>query len=173
MGYDQWWKTLETLITEFRKKQISIPPETMTTLRSAKTMIKVYNADLTRIENIPTIENYLLNIESTLINTAKEKISPTYAEKWLQKLEKARKQEEPRAQNQTLRFIPGLPKGEHWIRVLPSEDILKENIKKLAAELELSTKIQQDGYILIHGEKEKVREFVKRMAEECRKTRKT
>jgi hypothetical protein len=172
MGYEQWWKTLETLIAEFRKRQIAIPPEVMTSLRSAKTMIKVYNADPSRRESIPDIENYLLNVESNLINIAREKLGQTFMEQWLEKLEKARKEKNKEAKASTSRFIPRLPRDGHWIRVLPSEGILRENVEELAGELGLSCKMQEDGYLLVYGSKEKLRDFVKKMAEKCRGTRK-
>ena len=172
MGYEQLWKTLENLMAELRKKNLTIPTEVMTNLRSAKTMINVYNADPSCLESIPTIENYLINVESNLINIAKEKYSPAFMERWIKKLEKARK-EELKAGTTTLRFIPGLPKGEHWIRVLPSDGILRENVEKLASELGLSCKMQKDEYMLVYGGKEKVKDFVKKMAEKCRRPRKT
>lgn len=171
MGYEQWWKTLESLIAEFRKKQITIPEEVMSSLRSAKTMIKVYNADPSRVETIPTIEGYLLNVESSLINMAKE-VGEDFMEGWIRKVEEARKEKEPKVEAPTRRFIPGLPKGKHWIRVLPSDDVLKEDVEKLAGKLGLSCKLQKDGYLLVYGDREKVKDFVKGMAEKTRRPRK-
>jgi len=171
MGYEQWWKFLENLIAEFRKKQVAIPPEVMSSLRSAKTMINIYKADPSHLESIPMIENYLLDVESNLINMAKEKFGQDFMERWVKKLEKARKNEKPTDEAATSRFISGLPKSEHWIRVLPSEDLLKEDVKKLAEELGVSWKTQKDGYILVYGSKEKVKIFVKKMADKCRRLR--
>jgi len=172
MGYEQWWKTLETLIAEFRKKQIIIPTEVMKSLRSAKTMINVYNAGPSYMESISIIENYLLDVESKLINMAKENFGQSFMKHWIRKLEDARKESEPKVESTTSRFISGLPKGEHWIRVLSSDNVLKEDVEKLADELGLSCKIQKDGYMLVYGGKEKVKIFVKKMADKCRETRK-
>ncbi|MFQ6068578.1 MAG: DUF2096 family protein [Candidatus Bathyarchaeia archaeon] len=173
MGYERWWKTLENLIAEFRKKQVTIPTEVMNYLRSAKTMINVYNADPSLSESIPTIENYLVNVESSLITIAKEKLGQEFMEHWIKKLEKARKEKEPKQETTTSRFISGLPKGKHWVRVLPSDNVLKENVENLASETGLSYKMQKDGYMLVYGSKEKVKDFVKKMAEKCRSTRKS
>lgn len=172
MGYKQWWKTLETLIAEFRKKQVTIPTEIMTSLRSAKTMINVYNADPSFLESIPTIENYLIDVESSLINMAKENFGQSFMKHWIKKLEDARKEAELKAESATSRFISGIPKDEHWIRVIPSDDVLKEDVEKLAGELGLSCKMQKEGYMLVYGSKEKVKVFVKKMADKCRETRK-
>ncbi len=172
MGYEQWWKSLENLIAELRRKHITIAPEIMTSLRSARTMINIYKADTSYRESIPAIENYLLDVESTLINLAKEKISQDFMESWISKLETARQSDKPAAGTATPRFIPGLPRREHWIRVLPSGGILKEDVTRLADELGLSWKLQKDGYILVYGVKDKVKDFVKTMAEKCRPPRK-
>jgi len=172
MGYEQWWKTLENLTAEFKRKQVTVPAEIMSYLRSAKTMISVYNVDPTCLESIPTVENYLINVESNLLNIAKAKFGQAFMERWIKKLEDSRKEAEPKTETTASRFIPGLPKGEHWIRVLSSEEILKENVERLAGELGLSCKMQKDGYILVYGSEEKVKAFVKKMAEKCRGTRK-
>ncbi|UCH32879.1 MAG: DUF2096 family protein [Candidatus Bathyarchaeota archaeon] len=171
IGYGEWWKALESLIAEFRIRKINIPSEVMTSLRSAKTMISVYKADSSHLEHIMDIENYLLDVESSLINLAKEKVDQTFAQDWLQKLGKSRK-EEAKPETRPAQFFSSLPRSAHWIRILPSEDILKQNVKRLAGELKLGCKTQNDGYLLVYGSKENIKEFVKRMAEKCRRTRK-
>jgi hypothetical protein len=174
MGYQQWWETLESLIAEFRKRQVPVSADIMTSLRSAKTMISVYRVDTAHSESIPMIEGYLLDVESTLINTAKEEFGPAYAEEWLWKLDKARREgEDAEAETAPSRFIPGVPRGRHWIRVLTSDDLLKEDVERLADGLKLSHEAQKDGYVLVHGDEGKVKEFVKKMAEKCRRTQKT
>jgi len=171
MGYQQWWETLESLIAEFRKRRVPVFTDVMTSLRSAKTMINVYKVDTTHSESIPMIEGYLMDVESTLINTAKEKFGPAYAEEWLRKLDEARKQgENTEAKTAASRFITGIPRTGHWIRVLTSDDLLKEDVERLADGLKLSHKTQKDGYVLVHGDAGKVKEFVKKMAEKCRRT---
>ncbi len=170
MGYRKWWQTLETLIAEFKRRHVSIPSEVMKYLKSAKTMINVYGADESRLETIPTIENYLLNVESDLMNLAKVKFGQSFMDRWIKKLEASRKEVEPKAGVSASRFIPGLPKTEHWVRVLTSGDILEENVEALADGIGLSWKKQKDGYILVYGSKEKVKDFVKKMAEKCRST---
>jgi hypothetical protein len=172
LGYDEWWKTLESLIAEFRKRNVAIPDEAMTSLKSAKTLINVYKADSSRVESIPDIENCLLDVESTLINMVKERLGQDAMERWMEKLEKARK-ERPKVEAAAARFIPGLPKDKHWIRVLLSDDILKEDVEKIADALGLSRRVQDDGFLLVYGDKEKVRSFIKKMAEKCRPTRKS
>jgi len=170
MGYEEWWRTLENLITEFKKKSVTIPNEVMISLKSGKTMLEIYGADLSRVEVIPSIENYLLAVESSLMNIAEEKFGQAIMKRWIKKLEKARK-ESPKTVAATPRFVPGLPKGKHWIRVLPSDDILKKDVQEIADQIGLSFRMQKDGYILVYGSKEKVKDFVKKMADISRSTR--
>jgi hypothetical protein len=169
LGYQRWWEALETLIAEFRLKRLAIPPETMTSLRSAKTLISIYQTDPACLESTPMIEGQLLNVESTLINTAKEKLGSTFADEWLARLDKARREDEPKATKSAWRFVAGLPKDDHWIRVLPSDDLLRADIERLAGEVGLASRIQDDGYLLVFGKEERVREFVQRMAAKCRR----
>lgn len=171
MGYSQWWKMLESLLAELRKKHVSISSDVTTSLRSAKAMISVYQSDPSYVDSIPTIENDLMKVESDLINLAKEKVDSKFVEQWLAKLEKARREAESKVEPSS-RFVSGLPKSKHWIRILPSDEILREDIEELTSQMGLSIKMGQNGYIVIYGDEAKVKAFVKKMAERCRGTMK-
>lgn len=170
MGYEQWWKTLESLISEFRRKHVKVPEDVISSLKSAKTMITVYQVDPSCSHLILDIEKQLLAVESTLVTIMRKNLGKTYSENFIRKLEKARTEtgSKPAVRQ---RIFSHLPKDEHWIRILTSDDILGEDVQKLAEDLGLSADFQEDSYILIHGEKSKIKEFVKKMAEECRKKR--
>lgn len=171
MGYEEAWKVLADLVTELRRKGETIPPNVMNDLRSAKTMIQILKADPTHVENLPRIEMYMENVESHLVFTVQEKFGSDYAEQWMKKLEKARRTREEEEKAAT-RFVPGLPRGKHWVRVQISQDMPENDIKRLAKENRLSTKMQKNGYMLVYGDVEKVKLFVKKMAEELRVERK-
>ncbi len=171
MGYGEAWKVLADLITELRKRGETIPPHVMNDLRSAKTMIQILKADPTHLENLPRIETYMENVESYLAFTLQEKFGSDYVEKWIKKLEKARRarEEEEKA---APRFVPGLPRGKHWVRVQVSKDMPKNDIKRLAKENKVSSKMHKNGYMLVYGDVEKVKLFVKKMAEKLQVERK-
>ena len=80
---------------------------------------------------------------------------------WLKRLEEANRkideEEEPR-------FVAGLPREEKWIRVKPSAELTVEKLKKSAEELDLSYNMQNDGYLLVHGADDCIKEFVKKIA---------
>jgi len=166
MGHDEVWKTLADLITEFRRRGEPIPSNVMEDLRAAKTMIQVLRADPNRIENVPSIELYLGNVESYLIFEAQKKFGSEFVEEWMQKIREAREtkavEEKPEPSS---RFVPGLPRGQRWVRVQISKETAEKEVKGLADELGLSHKKQKNGYMLVYGEEEKLKLFVKKTAE--------
>ncbi len=172
MSYEENWKVLADLLTELRKKGEKIPTDVMNDLRSAKTMIQILKADPTHIENIPRIETYLRNVESYAILMAQEKLGTESAEGWLRKLEKAKKIKIEEKEEVTPRFVPGLPRDKNWVRVQISKDTPRETVESLVRENKLSCKMQKNGYILVYGNGESIRSFVKKMAEKFRGTRK-
>ena len=171
MGYEEMWTVLADLLTEVRKKGEAIPAGVMKDLHSAKTMIHILKADPTHIENIPRIETYLENVEFCLISTAQERFGTEYAEQWMKKLDEARKSV-PEREETAPRFVPGIPRGKRWVRVQVSEDTPQKDIELLAEENGLSSKMQDDGYMLVYGKKKNVKSFVKKLAEKVRSLRK-
>jgi len=172
MSYEENWKVLADLLTELRKKGEKIPTDVMNDLRSAKTMIQILKADPTHIENIPRIETYLRNVESYAILVAQEKLGTGFVERWLRKLEKARKTKIEEKEEVTPRFVPGLPRDKNWVRIQISKDTPREDVESLVKENKLSCKMQRNGYMIIYGNGESIKSFVKKMAEKFRGTRK-
>ena len=170
MTYEDTWKVLSDLLVELRKRGQTIPTDVVEDLRSAKTMIQVLKADPSHIENIPKIETFLGKVESHLVFLAQEKFGSSLADKWLKKLDSARKvvAKEHKA---APRFVSGLPRGEHWVRVKVSKDTPREAVQKLAEEKNLSHKVQENGYVLVSGDSEGIKSFVKTIAERSRSTR--
>ena len=172
MSYEENWKVLADLLTELRKKGEKIPTNVMNDLRSAKTMIQILKADPTHIENIPRIETYLRNVESYAIFTAQEKLGTEFVEQWLRKLEKAKKIKPKEKREAIPRFVSGLPRDKNWVRVQISEETPREDMERLVKENKLSCKMQKNGYMLVYGNGESIKSFVKKMAEKFRDTRK-
>ena len=171
MGYEEIWKVLADLLTELRKTGETIPPHVMNDLRSAKTMIHILKADPTHTENIPRIETYLENVEFHLVSTAQERSGSEYVEQWMKKLEEARKKVYE-TEEAAPRFVLGIPRGKRWVRVQVSEDTPQGYIERLAKENKLSHKMQKNGYMLVYGESESIKSFVKKLAEKFRSARK-
>jgi len=162
MGYLAVWKVLEEMIADFRKKGLTIPAEVMNNLKSANTMIKILKADSSRTENVQKIEEYLGSVESYLVSEGQRIFGTGYVDGWLKLLNEASRKTFGEEEEET-RFVSGLPRDKKWIRVKPSAELPLESLKLLAAKSKLSCKIQDDGYLLVLGKDERIKEFVKKM----------
>ena len=162
MGYEEAWKVLSELVKELRKKGETIPANIMKDLRSAKTMIQVFKADTTHIENIPQIETYLGSAESYLFLMIEEKYGRKFFEEWMEKLSLARREVEKKEETVS-KFVPGLPRGKHWVRIQISKQTPQEEIERLVKEEKLSCKMQKNGYMLVYGNIESIKSFVNKL----------
>ncbi|MGC8997794.1 MAG: DUF2096 family protein [Candidatus Bathyarchaeia archaeon] len=163
MGYLAVWKVLEEMVTDLKKKGATVPANILNDLRYARTLINVLKADPTRLETSQKIEEYLNNIEAYLISEG-QKFGDKYVEGWVKKLKEASRKIFEEGGEEETRFVPGLPREQRWIRIKPSEDMPVEALKTLANELNLSFKVQSDGCLLVYGEDEHLKDFVKKMA---------
>jgi len=174
MPHEKVWLTLEDLIEEFRKHGETIPSEIMEDLRAAKSLIQVSRAKPQHMEDSMQIEVYLNNIEFYLIPKAQEKFGQAFADEWMKKLEKARKEASEEGLGSTVsKFLPGMPRETPWVRVKISEDIKQEVVEALAKESGLRANNKENGYLLVYGDKEKLNVFMKKMTEKFRGARKT
>jgi hypothetical protein len=162
MGYLATWKVLEEIITEFRKKQLPIPERVMNDLKAAKTMIQIVNADAGHGENNMKIEEYLGSVEAYLVTEAQKHFAPESIDNWLKRLETANCETCEESAEES-RFIAGVPRDQKWIRVEPLANLPVEKLKQLAQETNLSTTIQKDGRMLVYGQAEDLKEFLKKM----------
>lgn len=167
------WQTLEELIEEFRKRGETIPPEIMEDLRAAKSLIQVSRAKPESLaEDSIQIEVYLNNIEFYLMPKAQEEFGNDFAEEWMKKLEKARKETPEEGIGSTVsKFLPGTPRDTPWVRVKISEDIKQDVVETLARDSGLRTSDKESGYLLVYGEREKLNVFMRKMTERFRGAR--
>jgi hypothetical protein len=163
MGYLAAWKVLEEMIADFRKKDVSIPTEVMNDLKSAKTLINILKADPSCTETSQKIEEYLLKVESHLVSEGQKLFGADYVQEWLKRLDEAFSKPFE-GEEEAMRFVPGFPREHKWIRVKPSAELPIEKLKALAEESNLSFKIQNDGCLLVYGEAENIKNFIKKMA---------
>jgi hypothetical protein len=163
MGYMAAWKVLEQMIADFRKKGAAVPAEIISDLRSAKTLISVLKADVSRVDTSQKIEEYLLHVESYIVSEGQKLFGAEYVEEWLKRLDEASRKISEEEEEET-RFIPGIPREHKWIRVKPSAELSMEKLKLLADESHLLYHVQNDGCLLVYGEDKNIKDFVKKMA---------
>jgi len=172
MGYLAVWKIQEEMVADFRKRRKTIPEKTMNDLKLARTLIKMLKANTNQEDTIQKIETYLTNVESYLVSEGEKLYGTKYVDEWLKRLNEASKKKTEPEQEET-RFVPGLPRGQKWVRVKPSTELPAEKVKMLAEKSGLLYKMQSDGNLLVYGKDEQVKNFVKKMATEHRlKTKK-
>jgi hypothetical protein len=170
MSYDEKWKVLADLLTELQKRGEKIPAAILNDLRSAKTMIQVLKADPTHTENISRIDTYLRSVESHAIYTI-EKQGSESAEEWLKKLKGTKMVKMKEKKEPTSRFIHGVPRDKSWVRIQISDDTPLKDVKKFVNENKLSYRTQEKGYILVYGNENDIKSFVKGMGKQFRSSR--
>ena len=162
MGYLAAWKVLEETITAFRKKGITVPAEIVSKLRHAKTLINVLRVDPSHLETSHKIEEHLRNVESYLVAEGQKRFGTAYVEELIKRLDQASTTAIEEEEEET-RFISGLPRDQKWIRVKPSNELPIEGLKALTGELNLLYRVQNDGCLLVYGEDQRIKDFVKKM----------
>jgi hypothetical protein len=172
LDYEAAWELISNLIAELRKSGETIPMKVMSDLRAAKTMMEVYKVDKSHSENFQRIEEYLTNLETCLVPIANRKFGKEYIDMWLKKLEETHRQFPKGELGPSKRFPVGVPRESKWIRIEASEKIATEKIKHLARQIGLKSKIQTDGCALVFGEEQKLKQFVKNLAELLREDNK-
>jgi hypothetical protein len=162
MGHNMaTWKLLENMVIELKKKGASIPPNVMEDLRAAKSMIQL-SCMKGSGDAIQKAEEFLANVEAYVINQAQTTFDSETADQWLRRLEEANAEvcEESTAENT---YVTGVPRDQKWIRVEPINSLTTQRIQQLAKEQNLQVKPQKDGRLLVYGQPEDIKAFLKKM----------
>ena len=159
MNYELLWKTLEELMIELADRGVTIPQELRDNLKSAKTFISIYNTDPSALDVVTEAALYLDKIEPNLLYLAESEVGKKYASAWVKKISDARL--EKAETTAPSKFVAEIPRGEHWIRIKIADIISDDNLKELLKNLNLSSKSQDDGYLLIYGKEENVKSFIR------------
>ena len=162
MDYLAAWKVLEETITDFRKKGIPVSADIISNLIRIKTLINVLRVDPSHLETSQLIEEHLRSVESYVVSEGQKRFGTAYVEEWIKRLDQASMTATEEEEEET-RFVSGLPRDQKWIRVKPSNELPIEGLKALAGELNLSYKVQNDGCLLVYGEDQCIKDFVKKM----------
>ncbi len=163
MNYESVWKLLEALLVELRARGIVIPPELVDDLKSAKTLTGICRTESTGSNVASDIALYLDKIEPGLLGLAESQAGQEYADEWLHRIDKARRQAPENAAIRS-RFVSGISKGDHWIRIKTANIIAESDLNESLKKLNLSCKPQDDGYLLVYGNKENVKSLVREVS---------
>jgi hypothetical protein len=180
MSYEAVWKTLEEIIIELRKKGVETPPNIMNDLKSAKTLMNLLaTSGSDHGEAAPKIEQYLGSVEAYAITKAQKKFPTARIDTWLKRIETSSCDtcqtcqtctvENEKTEKAETKFVTGVPRDQKWIRVNPLNSLPTEKLKQLAQETQLSFREEQSGHLIIHGNPENIKTFVKKMTQQTTK----
>jgi len=175
MGYSETWKILEEIIVEFRKKGLTIPEPIMSDLKSAKTMIRLIDvAEQDRGEISSKVEQYLARVEAFLITESEKAFPSERLDEWLRRLQVSSCDVcacQPKSTTaEESRFVPGLPRDQKWVRVTPITSLPSEKLKQLAEESNLSVKPEKNSHLIVYGNAEDLKDFIKKMTKQASKS---
>jgi hypothetical protein len=166
MGHNMaTWKLLEDIMLELKKKGLSIPSNVMEDLRAAKSMIKLSCMQDSRGEAIQKAEEYTANVEAFLVTEGQKILGSEIVDQWLRLLEEANADvcEEKTEEN---KFVTGVPRDQKWVRVEPIKNLSTERIQQIAKEQNLTVNQQNDGRLVVFGQPEAIKDFLKKVTTE-------
>lgn len=165
MGYAEVWKTLESMMIELKKK-VTIPANVMEDLRSAKQMIVLLENKESQGEVFQKVEEYLTKVEGYLITETQEIFGQEKADELLKKIQEAYiTSENMQLKEKEDKFIAGIPRDKKWIRVEPIKSLPIEKLQEIAREQNLSCDKQEDGRLIVYGQPENIKKFVRQMTD--------
>jgi hypothetical protein len=168
MSHAATWKILEDLMIDLKKKGVTISPTVINDLRSAKLMIKISESAGSTGDISLKVEEYLRTVESNLINEAQKNFGAEVVDKWLRRLEDAAIENSEEKAEENI-FITNVPRDQKWVRIEPINNLPTERIEQIAEESHLSVNPQKDGRLVVYGQQEGIREFLKKLTAEANK----
>jgi hypothetical protein len=166
-------KVLEEVIVELKKKNVNIPANVLSDLKAARTLITVEKADLRgRSETEPKIDEYLSNVEIYALAEAEKHFPAEKVEMWLASLnagtcscsccETCTPTKEAETEKEG-RYVTGVPRDQKWVRIQPIEGLDAEKIVQMATQAGLSAKTEANQNVVVYGQPEALREFIKKV----------
>lgn len=167
-NYSAVWKVLEEIVPALKAKGVSIPDHIAKKLRSTRATIAIFDTDPTYEGTIETIEAYLVDLESELLNLAEKEVGRKYSTDWLERIGKAR-HSKPEPVGAKRGFPAGIPRGDYWIRVEIGDTVTIDELRETATNQGLALKEESSKFVVIHGEQSAVKQLIREIAERKRK----
>jgi len=156
VDYGNVCKTLEQLMLELIGKGLSVPQYIYDGFNSVRSQIVIYAQkpdELCKaIEKSPVLQE----IETGLLITAEANFGKDYADGWQEKIMTSYREKEETVKAAS--YISGIPRNKYWIRLKTDADV-----GELCKSLNLQTRPQEDGCLLIYGRKEDVKDFLSKI----------
>lgn len=163
MGYTSVWKVLDEMIADFRRRGVVIPPGIVSNMTTAKATIKLVQKNPECAEELRKVDQYLGNVQICLFSEGERKFGQKYTAKWLHRIDEASRKVSDEEKEKE-RFVLGPSREQTWIRIALSAELPLQEVKKVAREHGLTCTEQTDNALLVHGDKKKLKDFVKKIA---------
>lgn len=167
MDYLTLWKVFENLITELKKKGVSVSDQTMKKLRGTRATINIYAADPTYQQTAADLMTQLTDLEMVLMSQAEQEVGEEFTKEWLEKIAAARNAE-PGEPVIDKGFPKGVPRSDYWIRLTIGDVIPNDELREMVAKYNLSLKEESSEQVVVYGEQSIVKQLVKEMTEKQR-----
>jgi hypothetical protein len=160
------WNLLEGMMLELKKSGVIIPDKVIEDLRSAKSMLKLGCMPGSG-DAIQKAEELMGNVEAFVVTEGQKVFGEEKVDAWLRALEDANVEVcQPTGKSATAedKFVTGVPRDQKWVRIEPMGDITTEKVEQIAKEQNLQVKTQLDGKLVVYGQLENIKAFLKSMA---------
>jgi hypothetical protein len=151
------------MMLELKKKGVIIPTKVIEDLRSAKSMIQLCCAEGDHGDATQKAEEYLANVEAYVVTEGQKVFSSEKVDEWFKRLEMANT-ELCEGQAVFSKFVTGVPRDLKWIRIEPMGDFTTEKVEGIAKGNNMLLKRQIDGRLLVYGQAENLKAFLKEMS---------
>ena len=162
------WNLLEDMMLELKKSGTTIPDKVIEDLRSAKSMIKLGCMPGSG-DAIQKAEELMGNVEAFVVTEGQKMFGEEKVDAWLRSLEEANVEVcQPTGKSAAAedKFVTGVPRDQKWVRVEPMGDITAEKVEQIVEEQNLQVKKQPDGKLVVYGQPENLKIFLKKMVAE-------
>jgi hypothetical protein len=118
-------------------------------------------------EAIQKAEEYTANVEAYLVTEGQKRFGPERVDGWLRQLEEANVEFCQEKQGKQEKFVVGVPRDQKWVRVEPLKNLPTQRIQQIAREQNLQVQTQSDGKLVVYGQPEAIKTFLKAMTSEA------
>lgn len=165
------WKLLEDMMLDLKKSGTNIPDKVIEDLRSAKSMIKI-GCMPDSGDAIQKAEELMGNVEAFVVTEGQRVFGDEKVDGWLRQLGATNVEVCETCRKSAVvedKFVTGVPRDQKWVRIEPMGDITAEKVMLIAKEQNLQVRKQPDGKLVVYGQPETLKVFLKMMVTEMPK----
>lgn len=158
------WKLLEDMLLELKKTGVNLSPKIVDDLRTAKSMLKISSVEGSHGEVLQKTEEYLFTVESYLVTEGQKVFGSKWVDELLIRIEDAASEVSEKTNFEEDKFVTGVPRLCKWIRIDPINGLSTKQITQLAKQQKLEVNQQQNGKLVICGQQEQLKSFLKSLS---------